>query len=72
MAQPQWQGFVSERGIQIGKQAGRCSVEHAIAEGASAHSDGLNEVAFANPRLADKNQVRLTANEVAGSQFLDL
>src|SRR2546427_2702105 len=57
---------------EIGKKAGRCAVEHTIAEGASAHTDSLNQVTLPDAGLADDDEIRLPAYEVAAGEFFHL
>src|SRR2546427_6675509 len=54
---------------EIGKKAGRCAVEHTIAEGASAHTDSLNQVTLPDAGLADDDEIGLAAYEVAAGEF---
>src|SRR5438876_8023964 len=63
---------MGQRCGEIGTKAGRCAVEHTIAEGASAHTDSLNQVTLPDAGLADDDEIRLPAYEVAAGEFFHL
>src|SRR2546427_13255263 len=57
---------------EIGKKAGRCAVKLTIAEGASAHTDSLNQVTLLDAGLANEDEIGVAADEVAAGEFFDL
>ena len=64
--------FVGERSGKISDELGGGSVKGTKAEGASPDADSLHDVRFTHPGLTDENQVSASANEISGSELLDL
>ena len=66
------QGVIGQAGGQIDQQIGAGGVADTITHDTSGLANRLDDSAFADPALADQDEVVLAANEGASGQFLDL